>query len=103
MHETTTLLLVTLPNIHRFQIFLLTHSAIISRLFACGLADATVSQNPDINVSQGSASFKSRLVLPFCYGLTEVVLEKRPLNGCSSSNSSSSSSRIMLVCNCACN
>ena len=33
------------------------------------------------------ASFKSRLVLPFCYRLTQVVLEKRPLNGCSSSSS----------------
>jgi len=29
------------------------------------------------------ASFKSRLVLPFCYRLTQVVLERRPLNGCS--------------------
>jgi len=29
------------------------------------------------------ASFKSRLVLPFWYWLTQVVLEKRPLNGCS--------------------
>ena len=29
------------------------------------------------------ASFKSRLVLPFRYRLTQVVLEKRPLNGCS--------------------
>jgi len=29
------------------------------------------------------ASFKSRLVLPFWYLLTLVVLEKRPLNGCS--------------------
>jgi len=29
------------------------------------------------------ASFKSRLVLPFWYWLTEVVLEKRPLNECS--------------------
>jgi len=27
-------------------------------------------------------SFKSRLVLPFWYQLTQVVLEKRPLNGC---------------------
>jgi len=27
------------------------------------------------------ASFKSRLVLPFWYWLTEGVLEKRPLNG----------------------
>ena len=31
------------------------------------------------------ASVKSRLVLPFWYRLTQVVLEKRPLNGCSSS------------------
>ena len=29
------------------------------------------------------ASFKSRLVLPFWYRLTQIVLEKRPLNGCS--------------------
>jgi len=29
------------------------------------------------------ASFKSRLVLPFRYRLTQVVQEKRPLNGCS--------------------
>jgi len=29
------------------------------------------------------ASFKSRLVLPFWYWLTQVVREKRPLNGCS--------------------
>ena len=34
-------------------------------------------------------SFKSRQVLPFWYRLTQVVLEKRPLNGCSSSSSSS--------------
>ena len=31
------------------------------------------------------ASFISRLVLPFRYLLAEVVLEKTPLNGCSSS------------------
>jgi len=36
------------------------------------------------------ASFKSKLVLPFWYRLTQVVLEKRLLNGCSSSSSSSS-------------
>ena len=29
-------------------------------------------------------SFKSRLVLPFWYRLTQVVPEKTPLNGCSS-------------------
>ena len=33
------------------------------------------------------ASFKSRLVLPFLYWLTQVVLEKRPLNECSTSSS----------------
>jgi len=32
------------------------------------------------------ASFKARLVLSFWYRLTQVVLEKRPLNGCSSSS-----------------
>jgi len=31
------------------------------------------------------ASFESRLVLPFWYRLTQVALENRPLNGCSSS------------------
>ena len=31
------------------------------------------------------APVKSRLVLPFWYRLTQVVLEKRPLNGCSCS------------------
>jgi len=41
------------------------------------------------------ASFKSRLVLPFWYQLIQVVLEKRPLNGCSSSSSSS-----CCCCNC---
>jgi len=32
------------------------------------------------NLNICCASFKSRLVLPFWYWLTEVVLEKRPLN-----------------------
>ena len=35
------------------------------------------------------ALFKSRLVLPFWYWLTQDALERRPLNGCSSSSSSS--------------
>jgi len=51
----------------------------------------------DLSVSSGSsqfcvcspALFKSTLVLPFWYWLTQVVLEKRPLNGCSSSFGSS--------------
>ena len=38
------------------------------------------------------ASVKSRLVLPFWYRLTQVVLEKRPLNGC----------RVEVVCCSAC-
>ena len=47
------------------------------RLFAYGPADATASPRPHLS---------SSLVLPFWYWLTQVVLEKRPLNGCSSSN-----------------
>jgi len=54
-------------------------------LVSYGPADVTASQN----FPSSLASFKSRLVLPFWYRLTHVVLEKRPLNGCSSSNSSS--------------
>ena len=37
----------------------------------------------DPKTTSSLASFKSRLVFPFCYWLTQVVLEKRPLNGCS--------------------
>ena len=51
------------------------------RLFAYGPADATAPKIP-----KSLASFKSRLVLPFWYQLTQVVLEKRPLNGCNSSS-----------------
>ena len=47
------------------------------RLFAYGPADATAIPNPIV-------SFKSSPVLPFWYQLTQVVLEKRPLNWCSS-------------------
>ena len=46
------------------------------RLFAYGPADATAIPKPQSSL----ASFKSRLVLPFWY---RVVMEKRPLNGCS--------------------
>jgi len=41
------------------------------------------------------ASLKSRLVFPFWYQVTQVVLDKRPLNGCSSSRSSSNRSSIV--------
>jgi len=48
------------------------------------------------------ASFKSRLFLPFWYGLTQVVLEKRPLNGCSGSSNqvvvSSNDDIVRLLC-----
>ena len=49
------------------------------RLFAYGPADAIASQNPVISC----LSCLKRLVLhePFWYRLTQVVLEKRPLNG----------------------
>jgi len=43
------------------------------------------------------ASFKSRLVLPFWYRLTQVVVEKRPLNRCSSSNISPSTVACMHI------
>ena len=33
------------------------------------------------NTQSSLASFKSRLILPFWYWLTQAVLEKRPLNG----------------------
>jgi len=42
------------------------------------------------------ASFKSRLVLPFLYRLTQVVLEKGPLNGCNSSSSRSNGSPMLV-------
>ena len=43
------------------------------------------------------ASFKSRLVLPFWYQLTQVVMEKRPLNGCSSSSSYRVSAELQVI------
>ena len=56
-------------------------SGVRCRLFAYGPADATASQAPS-----SLASFKSRLVLPFWYRLTQVVLKKRLLNVCSGSS-----------------
>ena len=40
--------------------------------------------SPHPQTPSSLASFKSRLVLPFWYRLTHAVLEKKPLNGCSS-------------------
>ena len=55
-------------------------SGVRCRLFAYGPADATVIPP---KTPKSLASFKSRLVLPFWYRLTQVVLEKTPLNRCS--------------------
>ena len=44
------------------------------------------------------ASSKSRLVLPFWCRLTRVVLEKRPLDGCS--GSSSNNMDVNKLCQC---
>ena len=41
------------------------------------------------------ASSKSKLVLPFWYRLTQVIQEKRLLNGCSSTSSSSTEETII--------
>jgi len=51
------------------------------RLFGYGPADATASQNPII-----SCLMQIQTGFTFLYQLTQVVLEKRPLNGCSSSS-----------------
>ena len=53
-------------------------SAAKCRLFAYGPADAIASPNHII-----SCLIKYRLVLLFWYRLIQVVLENRPLNGCS--------------------
>jgi len=45
------------------------------------------------------ASFKSGLVLPFWYRPTQVVLEKRPLNGCSSTVTKGSTVYYSSKCN----
>ena len=47
------------------------------------------------------ASFKSRLVLPFWYRLTQVVLKKRPLNGCGSSSRKKESTAIIRIWCCS--
>ena len=52
-------------------------------MFVYGPADASHPKTPS-----SLALFKSRLVLPFWYWLTQVVLEKRPLSGCNCNSSS---------------
>jgi len=54
------------------------------RLFAYGPADATAVPKPRHLLPDLSPD----RFLPFWYRLIQVVLEKRPLNGCSSSSSS---------------
>ena len=48
--------------------------------------DICLEQGADLHMAQlmplSLASVKSRLVLPFWYRLTRVVLDKGPLNGC---------------------
>ena len=44
-----------------------------------------VVQLMPLRLKTSLASFKSRLVLSFWYWLTQVVLEKKPLHGCSGS------------------
>jgi len=50
-------------------------SGVRCKWFAYGPADATVTPS-------SLASLKSRMVWPFWCRLTQVILEKRPLNGC---------------------
>ena len=64
------------------------YQPIIGAPLAHDPTDATVSPNPIISCLINFASLKSRLVLRFWYQLTQIVLEKMPLNGCSSSSSS---------------
>jgi len=50
----------------------------------CQSTEGTVQLMPlHLKTPPFLASFKSRLVLPFWYRLTQAVLEKRLLNGCS--------------------
>ena len=53
--------------------------AIVCSLFAYGPTDATATPNPIV-----SCLIEIQTVLHFWYRLTQVVQEKRPLNGCSS-------------------
>jgi len=50
-------------------------SKVTCKWFAYSLADATAT-------SSSLASLKSRMVLPFWCQLMQIVLEKKPLNGC---------------------
>jgi len=58
------------------------------RLFAYGPADATAIPKPHNLLPP-----LSRLVSPFWYWLTQVVLENRPLNGCNSSSTTCTSNQ----------
>ena len=71
MHETTTLLLVTLPNIHRFKkIFSLAHSVINLKHVAalpCNLS--LLACFAGVNVSQGNVAVYAR-----CGGIFNIHL-----------------------------
>ena len=56
------------------------------RGYLSGGADLHIVQLMPLPLSLSLASVKSRLVLPFWYRLTQVVLDKGPLNGCVSSS-----------------
>ena len=58
------------------------------RLFAYGPADATGSKNPLLLTSYIQTGFY------LSYRLIQVVLEKRPLNGCSSNSSLANSNQL---------
>ena len=67
-------------------------------LFSYGPTDASASQNR-IVCCRRNAVFKSTLVLRFWHRLTQVVQEKRSLNGCSSNSSSISQVKHQSTCN----
>ena len=91
MHETTTLLLVTLPNIHRFNFFL-THTLSNKTFLIWSLTTpphlkyvATLSCNlllracfADINISQGSVATYAR-----CGGIFNIHLNANLLGNLS--------------------
>jgi len=56
----------------------------------CGASCLHIVCHCQLKAPSSLVLFKSRLVLPFWYWLTQVVLEKRLLNRCNSSSGSGS-------------